>query len=417
MEQRDDHWHGELPVEPQRHVDDDQEDGEREREQRAAEDLAAERGRHRAHVDLLGQSKLLVDLLLDRLHLVGGDLLGVNLERRVRRAARVALTTDDRAAQVAVCLNEQRLDLVRRCRLGGDDRHARATGEVEPQIEAADGKGADADDDGDGRDDEEQPLAPSEVEAPAHGLRLGTDHARIVEPREVREHAEDRARRDDRGKHRDQHTDREQEGEAFDARLRGNEQHASSDQRDGVGIQDGAEAARVARGDRGLQRLARAELLADAFEDHDVGVCRHANRENHARDTWQRHGDRYGKDHAVEQRGEDDECEGRDDTEHAVEDDQVQHHQQQADETSNQALAQGFSAERGRDLARRERHEAHRQRARLEHECDVTRFLRRVQPGDLGSAPSDAIRVLNEIDGRVRLETAVKDDREALEVR
>ncbi len=58
-----------------------------------------------------------------------------------------------------------------------------------------------------------------------------------------------------------------------------------------------------------------------------------------------------------------------------------------------------------------------RQRAGLQHDRDALGLAHRADAGDLGARVTrDAVRVLGEVDQRERLELAVEDDREVLEV-
>ena len=78
------------------------------------------------------------------------------------------------------------------------------------------------------------------------------------------------------------------------------EQDERDEDRDDVRVQDRREALLVARGDRRAHTPARAHLLLDAFEDHDVRVGRHPEREDQARDPRQRQHDRDQLDDRVE---------------------------------------------------------------------------------------------------------------------
>ena len=80
----DHHGQRELPLEPQRDVADDQEQGDDDREDRAACDLAPEARGDVLHPELLRvQGRGQVGL--ERLDLVGRERLGPHLEAPVRR--------------------------------------------------------------------------------------------------------------------------------------------------------------------------------------------------------------------------------------------------------------------------------------------------------------------------------------------
>ena len=85
-----------------------------------------------------------------------------------------------------------------------------------------------------------------------------------------------------------------------------------------------AQRLRVAGGDRRRDRAPGARLLLDSLEDDDVGVGRHAEREDHAGDARQRQRDRDQLDQREEQDRVDEERDAGDHAEHAVEHDQEQ---------------------------------------------------------------------------------------------
>ena len=84
----------------------------------------------------------------------------------------------------------------------------------------------------------------------------------------------------------------EREREALDAGGGEHEQDEGHADRDDVGVDDRPQRLGVAAGDGGRDRAPGAHLLLDALEDDDVGVGRHAQREDHARDARQRERDR-----------------------------------------------------------------------------------------------------------------------------
>ena len=71
-------------------------------------------------------------------------------------------------------------------------------------------------------------------------------------------------------------------------------------------------------------------------------------------------------------------------------------------------------AERRRDVRALDLDELDRQRAGLEDECKVLRFLDRLQPGDFGPSARDSVGQRVEIDRRIGANLAVEDDGEAL---
>ena len=76
---------------------------------------------------------------------------------------------------------------------------------------------------------------------------------------------------------------------------------------------------RVAGGDRGAHGFTRARLLLDAFEDDDVRVCGHADREDQPSEAWQRERHPQQDDRRVHERAVDPEPDHGDETEEAVE--------------------------------------------------------------------------------------------------
>ena len=142
-----------------------------------------------------------------------------------------------------------------------------------------------------------------------------------------------------------------------------------------VRVEDGLEAKRVARVDRGAHGLAEADLLLDALEDDDVGVGRHPDGEDQAGDARQRHRDRDDVEEPPEQDAVDDEREVGDQSEEAVEDEHVQEDQDEAGDAGDERLVQGVLAERRRHLLLVGRLELDRQGAGVEDEGEILGLL------------------------------------------
>ena len=134
------------------------------------------------------------------------------------------------------------------------------------------------------------------------------------------------------------------------------------------------EALRVAGLDRGPDTAPGARLFLDAFEDDDVRVGGHPQRQHEAGEA--REGQRHveDEDRGVEERGVDAEPEDGDDAEEAVEDEQEERHEEEADDRRLLGLVQRVLAERRRDRGLVERDELDRQGAGLEDEREVLRL-------------------------------------------
>ena len=76
----------------------------------------------------------------------------------------------------------------------------------------------------------------------------------------------------------------EGEGEALHVRGRQDEEDERRDQCDHVRVDDRRDAPAIAGGDRAQHRFAGPRLLLDPLEDDDVGVGRHPDSQDQARD-------------------------------------------------------------------------------------------------------------------------------------
>ena len=101
--------------------------------------------------------------------------------------------------------------------------------------------------------------------------------------------------------------------------------------------------------------------------------------------------------------------------EEAVEDEQEERDEEQADDRGGLRLVERVLAERGRDRGLVERDELDRQRTGLEHEREILRLLDVADPRDLGVARDAAgERAVGVVDLRPRANLAVEHDREVL---
>ena len=109
------------------------------------------------------------------------------------------------------------------------------------------------------------------------------------------------------------------------------------------------------------------------------------------------------------------ERDGRDDAQHAVEDEQEQRDDREARDARLEALVERLLAERGRDLGARDQVELQRQGAGLEHLREVLGGRDREAAGDLRAGRAvDAVGVLAVVDERDRDELVVERDREVV---
>ena len=92
------------------------------------------------------------------------------------------------------------------------------------------------------------------------------------------------------------------------------------------------ETLRVARADRGAHGLAGAHLFLHAFEDNDIRVGGHPDREDHPREAREGQRDVEEENRRVEERRVDREPDHRDETEEAVQEEQEKRDDQQADD-------------------------------------------------------------------------------------
>src|SRR6185436_4103209 len=150
------------------------------------------------------------------------------------------------------------------------------------------------------------------------------------------QHLEEDLAAEEDGEQRRQDADRQRDGEALHGARAEVVQHDGGDQRGDVGVDDGDEGAVVA----GLERLggglALGLFLPDSLVDEDVGVDRHADRQDDAGNAGQR------------QRGVEERHDG-----HQV--DQVQDHRDDRDESRGPVVQHHEHRDReDRDAARQE---------------------------------------------------------------
>ena len=293
--------------------------------------------------------------------------------------------------------------------------HARARLEVDAEVQAlaADGERADEQDHARHR---EEPLRRAHVvEAPALALLADAQRRRAVDEPRAPHRAQHGLGQQHRGEEGDQRADAQREGEALDPGGGQQEEDERDHEGHDVGVDDRRQAALVARGDRGRDRSAAAQLFLDAFEDDDVRVGRDADGEDQARDARQRHRDRDELDQRVEEDRVDDEGADRDDAEHAVEDQQEERDDDEAGDAGDQALVQRLLAQRRRHLRGRDELQLDRQRAGLQQVGQPLRRLDGEAAGDLRAAAGrEPVRVLLPLDLRRRDELVVEHDREVL---
>ena len=406
----------ELVLEPERQVEDDHREAEQDRVDRVPDDLLAEHrpDRVEAHELVVHQAVLLVEGGAQGLHLRRLERLGGDLEPVDRAAVDLLGGGLDLGALDVEALEHGAHAVLRG---GALEAHlgSRAALEVEAQVEPVDPDVDRAEGQRDERDRHPQLPVPDPVELP---LDLALPEAQVAvvaqEPR-LGEHVEGRARGDHGGEQRQEHADEEREGEALDAGGGEQEEDRRGRQRDDVGVDDRGDALLVAGEDRGARRLAAARLLPHPFEDDHVGVGCDADREDDSCDAGQGQRDRHQHRDRVEQDRVDDQGPRRDDAEEAVVRDQEQHHQDEAGDAGDQALAQGLLAEGRRDLLLADDLQVDRQGAGVDLLGQRVGLAPAEVALDLGAVPPvDPLRVGLVVDRRVGDDLAVEDDREAL---
>ena len=383
---------------------------------RAPRDLAAE-----ARGDVLDAERVGLDRILEivrqRGRLVRRERLGADLEALVVAVRGRAAALDDGvrladacAAWARTCSSEVGCGVVNEICVPPSKSMPRLRPRTpSARIEIDDDRGGDA-----------------EPEAPASLMKSILSHGLMPPPErpitlgfsrnfDAGEQREEGTRREDGGEHRDRGTDQEHEREAAHRRGRDREEDEGGDRRDDVGVDDRVEALRVAGLDRGADTTSGARLFLDAFEDDDVRVGGHPERQHEAGEA--REGQRHveDQDRGVEERGVDAEPEHGDEPEEAVEDQQEEGDEQEADDRRLLGLVQRVLAERGRDRRLVERDELDGQGAGLEDEREVLRLTDVADARDLGAVRAgDAAGILLPVDRRPRLDLPVEHDREVL---
>ena len=200
--------------------------------------------------------------------------------------------------------------------------------------------------------------------------------------------AEHRPAHGDRGEHRGEHADHQDQGEAADGRRPEPEQDARRDQARHVRVEDRVPGPVEAGLGGRRQRLARPQLLLHPLEDEDVGVDRHADREDEAGDAGEGEGDRDEPEDRQHEHRVVDEREAGDDARQAVVDDHQHEHEADADEGGQDALAQEVVAQGRRDRLGRDLLDGERQRAVAQDGDQVVGLGR----GEAAAAPGDLAR-------------------------
>src|SRR5450756_420529 len=219
---------------------------------------------------------------------------------------------------------------------------------------------------------------------------------------------EEEVRHEDRGEDRGEKADDEGDGEALDGPRAELEQEEGGGDRRDVRVDDRAPGALEAEVDRGLRSLAVVHLLADAFEDEDVRVDRHADREDETRDARQRERrvdvrHRPEEDERVQDEGEDRIHAGEAVIENHREEDTDHAHDRGED-----AFLDRVEPERRPDRALLEDDHLGWERARAEDEREGVGLLGREVALD------DAALLDLTVDVRRGLNALVEHDREAL---
>ena len=212
-----------------------------------------------------------------------------------------------------------------------------------------------------------QRLAPMKSKCQRMPSPRGAERARRAQQPRAAHAAEQRLGEDDRGQQRDDRADAEREGEALDPRGREHEEDEGGQQGDDVGVDDRADPAFVAGGDRARHRAPRPDLLLYSLEDDDVRVGGDADRQHQPGDPRQGQGDRdqfdqgeeddrvgAERDRARSGRGSGSRGAGRGST------------SGEADEPRLEPVVERLAAERRRDLGLADQLEVDRQGADLQ---------------------------------------------------
>ena len=285
--------------------------------------------------------------------------------------------------------------------------------DAEVHAEAGDRDRAGADDRA-GHGEEPFRLA-HEVEVPADAFLACGESVVRAQDAGARKRSQERRGEQHRREQRHERPHEQREREALH-RARGEHEEDERDaDRDDVRVDDRLEGLAVALRDRARDGCAGAHLFLYSLEDDDVGVRRHAEREDHARDARQRERDRDQLDHRIQQDRVDEESEGRHEAEYAVESEQEEQREREAHRAGDQALVERLLAERRGHLGLRDQLEVDRQGADAQVLRQVVGLLDRADVVDLGArAAVDSARVVAEVHGGERDDLVVERDREAL---
>ena len=198
----------------------------------------------------------------------------------------------------------------------------------------------------------------------------------------------------------------------LDAGLAGDEQHRRRDQRHRVGVDDRAEALRVARRDgraHGLRPARTSSLMRSkmtTFASAATPIVRIMPAM-----PGQRHRHRYREDQPEEQRRVDEQREVGDDAQEPVEDDHPDHHDQQARDARDRGPARATSCRAWpRPASATER--ANSTGSEPDCSTSATSLASSSVTPVICAFLADAVRRALEVDRRVGLELAVEDDGE-----
>src|SRR5215212_334256 len=197
-------------------------------------------------------------------------------------------------------------------------------------------------------------------------------------PRLNDDRAEDRAGDDDGAEHRDEHAEDQDEGEPPDRRRAEQVEDRGGDQARHVRVEDRVPGPTEAGLDGGRQRLADPHLLLHPFEDQDVRVDGHADREDEASNARERQGHRDQPEQGEYDEAVVNEREARDDAWQPVVDEHKEHHEEDADDPRQQTLVEELLTERRADRLVGELPDGERQRSELEDGDELRRLLERV---------------------------------------
>lgn len=221
---------------------------------------------------------------------------------------------------------------------------------------------------------------------------------------------------DERAEHRREDTDAERDAEAADGSGGEEEEESGGDEGGDVGVGDGAERVAEAFPQGGAQALdlAGRVLLPGSFEDEDVGVHGHADREDEPGEARQGEGGAQCGQGGVREESVAGQGDGREAAEEAVHDGDEECGKCCADDGGPGAGPDGFGAEGGADGALFDGLDGYGEGAAVDEQGQFAGLFGGEVPGDLRGSAGDAGAAGHaRVDLWRRDDLVVEDDRDA----